>query len=97
MLEPLMITHHTEIDQGSGAWMAMRCGMLTASQVSLIVTPAKLMAAANEKERDFLYEIVAQRATGFVEPHYVSNDMLRGEQEEILARDLYSEKYAPVT
>jgi predicted phage-related endonuclease len=91
-----MITYHTELVQGSDEWLAARCGILTASEMKLILTPT-LKVAANEKERAHLFELLAQRITGYVEPHYISDDMLRGREDEILARSLYAEHYAPVT
>lgn len=87
---------HDDFVQGSDEWLAIRCGLLTASEMKLIVTPT-LKKANNEKERAHLYELMAQRVTKFVEPSYVSDDMLRGRQDEIDARDLYAERYAPVT
>lgn len=87
---------HSEMIQGSDEWLAARCGLLTASEMKLIVTPT-LKAASNDKERTHLYELLAQRVTGYVEPHYVSDDMLRGRDDEIEARDLYARTYAPVT
>jgi hypothetical protein len=86
---------HAEMIQGSDDWLAARCGLLTASEMSRIVTPT-LKAASNEKERTHLYELLAQRITGHVEPSYVSDDMLRGREDEIEARDLYAANYAPV-
>jgi hypothetical protein len=64
--------------------------------MKLILTPT-LKVASNDKERGHLYELLAQRITRHVEPHYISDDMLRGMEDELTARDLYSEKYAPVT
>lgn len=86
---------HADMVQGSDEWLAARCGLLTASEMSRIVTPT-LKAASNEKERTHLYELLAQRITGHVEPSYVSDDMLRGREDEIEARDLYAANYAPV-
>lgn len=91
-----MITYHPEVIQGSDEWLAMRCGLLTASEVPLIITPT-LKIADNDKSRAHLFQLAAQRITSFVEPHYVGDDMLRGWDDEILARALYSEHYAPVT
>ncbi len=68
--------------------------MITASEMELIITPT-LKVANNEKQRSHVYELLAQRNSGYVEPQYVSDAMLRGENEEITARELYSEKYAP--
>lgn len=91
------ITYHPEVDQGSDEWLALRCGLITASEMKLIVTPSTLKAANNDKSRAHLYELLAQRISQYVEPHYVSEDMLRGHDEEVLARELYADTYAPVT
>lgn len=90
------VTFHGNVIQGSDEWLAMRCGLLTASEMKLIVTPT-LKAASNDKERAHLYELLFQRLTRFVEPQYVSDAMLRGQEDEILARAAYEEHFAPVT
>lgn len=92
----MTITYHTDLIQGSEEWAAARCGLLCASQMKLILTPS-LKAAANDKQRAHLFELAAQRITRHVEPAFVSDDMLRGQEDEIEARALYAEKYAPVT
>lgn len=91
----MTITYHTDLIQGSDEWLAARCGLLTASEMKLIVTPT-LKIASNDKERAHMYELLAQRITGYVEPHYISDDMLRGIEDEVEARLKYAEKYAPV-
>lgn len=92
----MSITYHAEVTQGSNEWLAMRCGMLTASEMKLIVTPT-LKAASNDKERQHLFELLAQRITSYVEPHYISDDMLRGHDDEIYARAAYDKHFAPTT
>lgn len=92
---PSHVRIHADLIQGTDEWHAQRCGMLTASEMKLVVTPT-FKAASNEKERAHLYELMAQRLTGYVEPHYVSDDMLRGHEDEQHVRELYSEHYAPV-
>lgn len=89
------IVYHKNLLQGSDEWLAARCGLLTASEMKLIVTPT-FKIASNEKERTHLYELLAQRITGYVEPHYIGDDQIRGWDDEITARALYAEKYAPV-
>ena len=89
------ITYHDNVTQGSDEWLALRCGLLTASEMKLILTPT-LKIASNDKERAHLYELLAQRITRYVEPHYISDDMLRGQEDEIEARIRYSQEYAPV-
>lgn len=90
-----MIQYHRDLDQGSDAWLAARCGLLTASEMKLIVTPTG-KAAANDKDRAHLWELLAQRITKHVEPSYISDDMLRGQEDEILARELYAKHHARV-
>jgi hypothetical protein len=89
------IRYFTDLVQGTDEWLAARCGLLTASEMKLIITPT-LKTASNDKERAHLYELLAQRITRYVEPAYISDDMLRGREDEIEARALYSERYAPV-
>lgn len=92
----MSIVYHNDIVQGSEEWHAARCGLLTASEMHLIVTPT-LKAASNDKERTHLYELLAQRITSYVEPRYISDDMLRGHEDEIEAAELYAKTYAPIT
>ena len=91
----MSITYHKDLIQGTDEWLAQRCGMLTASEMKLIITPT-LKIASNDKERAHLYELLAQRVSKYVEPQYVGDAMLRGEKEELVARETYNEKYAPV-
>lgn len=93
---PKGVTYHREIVQGSAEWLEIRRGILTASETKLIVTPT-LKVASNDKERAHLYELLAQRVTKYVEPHFQSYDMERGQFDEEHARTKYSETYAPVT
>jgi len=91
-----MIKYHTDLIQGSDEWLQARCGLLTASEMRLIITPAQLKAANNDNSRAHLYELLAQRITKYVEPHYISDDMVRGQEDEVDARIKYNETYAPV-
>lgn len=84
-----------DFEQGSDEWKAARCGLLTASEMHLIVTPT-LKAASNDKERAHLYDLLAQRITSYVEPAYIGDAMLRGKEDEIEARLLYAKHFAPV-
>lgn len=86
---------HRDLEQGSDAWLRARLGILTASEMKLIITPT-LKTASNAAEKTHLWELLAQRVTQYVEPQYVSFDMLRGTEEEIDARATYAKHYAPV-
>lgn len=91
----MSIIYHPEVFQGSEEWHAARCGMLTASEMKHVLTPT-LKIADNDKTRQHIYELLAQRITGYVEPSYISDDMLRGIEDELEARALYTKHYAPV-
>ena len=91
----MTITINRTLVQGSDEWLAARCGLLTASEMHLIVTPT-LKAASNDRERAHLYELLAQRITKYVEPRYISDDMLRGQEDEIEAVMIYEREYAKV-
>ena len=91
----MTIIYHESVIQGSAEWLAMRAGLITASEMRLILTPT-LKIASNDKERSHLFELLAQRITGYVEPRYIRDDMLRGHDDEIEARNLYAKTYAPV-
>lgn len=92
----MTIKYHNDLIQGSEEWHNARCGLLTASEIDLILTPT-LKVASNAKERAHVWELAAQRISQYVEPTYVGDAMLRGHEDEILARALYSEQYKPVT
>lgn len=87
---------HRDFEQGSERWMQSRCGLLTCSEFDRIITPKTLKIAANEKCSAHLWEMAAQRITQYVEPHYISDDMMRGKEDEIRARAEYSKRYGEI-
>lgn len=89
------ITYHPDLVQGSDEWIEARRGLLTASEMHHIITPTG-KPAKGERMRAHAYELLAQRITGHVEPKYINDDMLRGQDDEMEARWLYAERYAPV-
>lgn len=91
-----MIKYHYDIEQGTPEWHEIRRGVLTSTAIKTLITPTGKLAD-NDKTRAHVYEVAAQRITGRTEDTYLSFDMMRGHTEEILARDLYSRHYAPVT
>lgn len=91
-----MIRYYNDLIQGSDEWLATRRGLLTASEMKHIITPAKLQYASNDKERAHLYEVLAQRISGYTEPSYVGEDMMRGNEDECYARMHYENHYGAV-
>lgn len=90
------ITYHEELEQGSEEWHNLRCGLLTASEIKLILTTKTLKYSTSDKAKLHAYEIAAQRISNYVEPQYINDAMLRGHEDEIKARMLYNDKYMPV-
>lgn len=82
-------------DQGDEEWHAARRGIITASVVGQFITPKTIKVAANDTARAMTVQLVAERITGYTEPTFVSADMDRGNFDEPLARDMYSEHFAP--
>lgn len=92
----MAITYHEQLVQGSDEWLQARCGLICASEMKYLLTAKTLKIADNDKTRSHVWELLFQRLTGFVEPHYISDDMLRGAEDEFYARQLYAEHFAPV-
>lgn len=87
--------YHRDIEQDSEQWHQLRCGILTASEMKLVITPT-LKVSDNDKVRTHLYHLAAQRVTKYVDPHFESYDMERGKFDEEHARAKYAEKNGEV-
>jgi len=92
----MAITYHNDLIQGSEEWHNARLGLLTGSEVKLIMTPT-LAIAKNDKARAHLYELVAQRISKYVEPSFSGWDTERGHVDEARARIIYEREYGPLT
>ncbi|KPG86495.1 lambda exonuclease family protein [Frigoribacterium sp. RIT-PI-h] len=90
----MTLTIYETLEQGSDEWLAARCGLVTASTVGQLITAKTFKPANNDTARALTMHLVAERITGYVEPTFVSPDMERGNWDEPIARDLYSEHYA---
>jgi hypothetical protein len=93
----MTITTYPDLEQGSDLWFELRCGLLTAGSTGKLVTPATLKRANNDKVRAHMWELLAERITNYTPPTFLGDKMIRGLNDEITARDLYSERYEPVT
>ncbi|MGV3564200.1 MAG: lambda exonuclease family protein [Nocardioides sp.] len=78
------------LEQRSEEWYGQRRGMVTASVVGQLITPSTLRPAANDTARGLVATLVAERITGWTDPTFTSDDMLRGILAEPLARDAYA-------
>ena len=86
-----------DLIQGTDEWLEQRRGLVTASVVGKLITGTTIKPANNDYSRALTALLVAERITGYVDPVYVSDDMLRGQEDEPRAVEVYSEHFAPVT
>ncbi|ANN16201.1 hypothetical protein SD37_11495 [Amycolatopsis orientalis] len=89
----MTVIEFPDVIQGSDEWHDQRRGIITASVVGQLITPKTLKLAANDKSRAIVMQLVAERITGYTDPTYIGDDMLRGIEDEPRARDLYAEVY----
>jgi hypothetical protein len=90
------LREYPELIQGTDEWHEQRRGMVTASVVGQLMTPATLKPAANVESRSLVAQLVAERITGWVDPTYVGDDMMRGWTDEPHALETYAKHYAPI-
>lgn len=88
----MTLTVLEDLEQGSDAWLDARRGIITASQMSKLLTPTGRVAN-NDYSRALTLELAAERITGTSEYVFVNADMERGNEVEPLARDLYATHY----
>jgi hypothetical protein len=91
----MSLTILPDLVQGSDEWHDQRRGIVTASMVGRLLTSTG-KPANNDTSRTLTAQLVAERITGWTDPVYVSDDMLRGHDDEPRALDVYSEHHAPV-
>jgi predicted phage-related endonuclease len=84
---------YEDLEQGTDAWLVARRGIVTASVVGQLITPKTVKPASNDYSRGLTASLVAERITGYVEPTFQSQDMLRGTLSEPIARDIYAEHH----
>lgn len=92
----MTLTIHPELIQGSDEWLDQRRGMVTASVVGKLITAKTFRPANNPESRSLTQLLVAERITGWTDPTFISDDMLRGIEDEPIARAKYAEHYARV-
>ena len=92
----MALTELADLIQGSEEWHDQRRGIVTASVVNQLVTAKTIRPANNDYSRALTMLLAAERITGYTEPTYMNDDMLRGVEDEPLAVEVYSEHFAPV-
>lgn len=93
----MSLTIHADVLQGTDEWYDQRRGIVTASVVGKLVTTKTIQPASNPESRTLTALLAAERITGWTDPSYMNDDMLRGIEDEPRAREKYAAHYAPVT
>ena len=89
-------TYFNNLEQGTDEWLAIRCGVLTASTVKELFTKA-LKPSYSVGTKALALRLAAERMTKYVEPTFYSAAMERGHRDEEIARELYGKHYNVVT
>lgn len=85
-----------QLQQGSDAWLKIRCGRLTASRMDDATAKTKTGYGASRK--NYLAELLVERLTGQPAPSYVNAAMQHGIDNEQAAADAYEfERNADLT
>ncbi len=77
----------SDVSQGSAAWMAARCGKVTASNLWRVIKKTKAGWGADRK--NYMDELITERILGYSTQHYVSMAMEWGIANEPAAAAAY--------
>jgi putative phage-type endonuclease len=78
-----------DLEQGTEQWFAMRCGSCTASRLNDALAKLKDPKKESAARANYRKELAIERLTGRAYPHYVSDAMIHGIENEPLARTEY--------
>lgn len=78
---------HTDVIQGTSAWLKLRSGIPTASEFDKIITPKT--QRKSESQEPYMYRLLAERIMGHPIEGYMSLPMERGSREEESAVRFY--------
>lgn len=76
-----------DVVQGSPEWFAAKCGVPSASNFDKIITTK---GQPSKQRAKYLYRLAGETVTGTQEEGYQNGAMLRGQELESEARDLYT-------
>lgn len=81
----------TEIEQGTDAWKALRCGKITASRVADVIAKTKTGYSASRE--NYMAQLVCERMTNSVAESFSNAAMAHGTEMEPIARAEYETKF----
>ena len=92
----MALTIYEHLEQGTDEWLEARRGIVTASTVGKLLTGTGKVAN-NDTSRALIETLALERLTGRVQPFPATFDMRRGSILEDDARNIYADRYGPVT
>lgn len=84
-----MLEVFKDIEQGSEAWLELRRGLVTCSELSTVLAKGR-SGGESITRRKYLLTLAGERMAGCVEAGYSNSYMERGHQDEEEGRALYS-------
>lgn len=91
-----MIKYFYDLEQGSDEWLSVKLGVISSSTIHNILTPKKLEYSKSDTAKEYTYDLLAQRVYKYIEPTFQTFDMMRGHEDEIVAKEIYSKNYSAV-
>lgn len=82
-----MIIH--DLEQGTAEWLTMRCGACTASRLNDALAKLKDLTKESADRANYRKELAIERLTGNAYPHFVTEAMQHGIDNEPIARAEY--------
>lgn len=83
-----------DCEQRSAEWFKVRAGRITASHMCDITAYLKSGKGEMKARADYRMALVAERLTGQVANHFVTNEMKWGQEQEEWAFSAYEQKYS---
>ncbi len=82
-----------ELEQGSADWHAVRCGIVTASEIGALLVNGKGVHGFGAGAITYLHQLIGERITGQSADQFNGNRHTeRGHELEPVARQLYTER-----
>lgn len=78
-----------DVEQGSEEWLKLRLGLVTASNFSTVLANGR-GGGESKTRRKYLLQLAAETLTGDPSETYSNDHMLRGQEMEAKARELYA-------
>lgn len=79
----------SHIQQGTDEWLALRCGKITASQISAVMSKGR-GSAPSATRANYMAQLAAERLTGVTAEGFKNAAMDHGNETEPQARAIYS-------